>query len=113
MDPLVRLNNFKRMAGCAEKVAKNGVRIKRHWCYQDLEQDVMADSVVLTPWLRHHWEEARAVFGGEIYPYGVAENLPTLEAATRFSHEQHLSARQLSIEELFAAETLDTRGKPD
>jgi 4,5-dihydroxyphthalate decarboxylase len=91
----------------------NAFQAAKEWCYQDLERDVMADSVVLTPWLRHHWEEARAVFGGEIYPNGVAENLPTLEAAMRFSYEQHLSARQLSVEELFAAETLDSRATPD
>jgi 4,5-dihydroxyphthalate decarboxylase len=91
----------------------NAFQAAKEWCYRDLEQDVMADSVLLTPWLRHHWEEARAVFGGEIYPYGVAENLPTLEAATRFSHEQHLSTRQIGVEELFAAETLDWRGEQD
>jgi 4,5-dihydroxyphthalate decarboxylase len=67
--------------------------------------------VVLTPWLRLDWEEARAVFGGEIYPYGVQANLPTLEAAVQYSYEQRLSARQLRVEELFAPETLDLLGE--
>ena len=91
----------------------NAFQAAKERCYEDIRQDPMADASVLTPWLRQHWEEARQVFGGEIYPYGVAENLPTLEAATRFSHEQHLSARRLGVEELFATETLDSRGEQD
>ena len=91
----------------------NAFQAAKARCYQDLERDMMADSMVLTPWLQHHWEEARAVFGGEIYPYGLQDNLPTLEAAMRYSYEQHLSARRLSVGDLFAAETLDTFGEHD
>jgi 4,5-dihydroxyphthalate decarboxylase len=79
-------------------------------CWQDLERNRMSDSVLLTPWLRLDQEEAQAVFGGDIYPYGVQANLPTLEAATQYSQEQHLSARRVGIAELFAAETLDASG---
>ncbi len=79
-------------------------------CRQDLERNRMSDSVLLTPWLRLHQEEAQAVFGGDIYPYGVQANRPTLEAATLYSHEQHLSPRRVDFAELFAAEMLDARG---
>ena len=37
----------------------------------------------------------------------------TLEAATQYSHEQHLSARRLTVEELFAPETLDAFDEHD
>ena len=41
------------------------------------------------------------------WPYGVAENRKELDAAVRYSQEQFLCARRLSMEELFVPETLD------
>src|SRR5262249_37293418 len=75
-------------------------------CYKELRYGLMGDSSALTPWLRQAWEEAAQLFGDDLYPYGIQPSLPTLEAATQYSHEQHLSARRLAIEELFAPETL-------
>jgi hypothetical protein len=40
----------------------------------------------------------------------VKKNQPTLAAATLFSHEQGLTKRRFSVEDLFAAETLDMLG---
>jgi len=58
------------------------------------------------PWQDLDYEFARQQFGGDISPYGVKANLPTLEAATLYSHEQGLSPRRFEISELFAPETL-------
>jgi 4,5-dihydroxyphthalate decarboxylase len=58
------------------------------------------------PWLNHDLEFAKRVMG-DIYAYGVKASLPTLEAATLYSHEQGLTKRRLEISELFAPETLD------
>jgi 4,5-dihydroxyphthalate decarboxylase len=52
-------------------------------------------------------EFAQHVMGGEIYPYGVKANLPTLEAATLYSYEQGLTERKFEVRELFAPETLE------
>jgi 4,5-dihydroxyphthalate decarboxylase len=41
------------------------------------------------------------------YPYGVKSNRPVLEAIARYSHEQGLTPRVLSLEEVFAPNTLD------
>jgi 4,5-dihydroxyphthalate decarboxylase len=60
------------------------------------------------PWVSLDLEYARGVLGEEICPYGVKNNLPTLEAATLYSHEQGLTPRRFAVEELFAAETLGT-----
>jgi 4,5-dihydroxyphthalate decarboxylase len=46
------------------------------------------------PWLNLDLEYARQLFGEDIYPYGVKQNLPTLEAATLFSYEQGLTERR-------------------
>lgn len=58
------------------------------------------------PWLNLDLEYARRILGEDVYPYGVKRNLPTLEAATLYSHEQGLSPRKFAVEELFAQETL-------
>jgi 4,5-dihydroxyphthalate decarboxylase len=59
------------------------------------------------PWLTIEQEESQRVFGGDPFPYGVEPNLATLEAATQYSYEQGLSARKVSVEEMFAPETID------
>jgi 4,5-dihydroxyphthalate decarboxylase len=52
-------------------------------------------------------ESSQKLFGEDMYPYGVAANLPTLNAATLYSYEQGLSYRRVSIEEIFAGETVN------
>jgi 4,5-dihydroxyphthalate decarboxylase len=59
------------------------------------------------PWLNLDREESQQVFGSDPFPYGLEPNLATLEAATQYSFEQGLSARKVSVEELFAHETID------
>jgi 4,5-dihydroxyphthalate decarboxylase len=64
-------------------------------------------SIYSLPLLNHDVEEARRVFGEDFYPYGVEASRPTLEAALQYSVEQYLSERRLTVEELFAPETID------
>ena len=59
------------------------------------------------PWLNLDFEFARGVMGGDIYAYGVKPSLPTLAAATLYSHEQGLTQRKIEVSELFAPETLE------
>jgi 4,5-dihydroxyphthalate decarboxylase len=54
------------------------------------------------PWLLDHVEEAWRVFGKDFWSYGLAANRPTLSALGRFVHEQGLSPRVVSPDELFA-----------
>ena len=62
------------------------------------------------PWSNLDLEYARQLLGNDISPYGVTKNLPTLEAAARYSHEQGLTRRRFAIAELFAKETLELFG---
>jgi 4,5-dihydroxyphthalate decarboxylase len=66
------------------------------------------DGLSTLPWINLDLEYARSVLGEDIYPYGVKNNLPTLEAAALYSHEQGLTPRRFAVEELFAPETLGT-----
>ena len=46
------------------------------------------------------------ILGDDPFPYGIKANQAMLETLTHFSHEQGLTPRKMTIEELFAAETL-------
>jgi 4,5-dihydroxyphthalate decarboxylase len=59
------------------------------------------------PWLNLALEHGRQVLGKDIYSYGVRQNVPTLEAATLYSHEQGFTDRRFAVSELFAPETLE------
>lgn len=54
------------------------------------------------PWLIDHVEEARRTFGRDFWAYGLEPNRPTWAAIGRFVHEQGLSPRVVSADELFA-----------
>jgi 4,5-dihydroxyphthalate decarboxylase len=53
-------------------------------------------------------EEERRLLGDDFWPYGLAANRHTLEAAIQFAVEQGLSDRRFDVEELFVPELLDT-----
>jgi 4,5-dihydroxyphthalate decarboxylase len=59
------------------------------------------------PWVNLDLEYARLILGKDVYPYGIKPNAATLEAAMLFSHEQGLTTRKFTVEELFAPETTD------
>ena len=58
------------------------------------------------PWMVAEAEDTVALMGEDFWPYGVAKNLKTIQAQTRWSVEQGLSPRQLKPEELFVPSTL-------
>jgi 4,5-dihydroxyphthalate decarboxylase len=53
------------------------------------------------PWLQASLEEARALFGGHLWPYGIEANRRNLEVVLTYLHEQGLTRRKLGIAELF------------
>ncbi len=59
------------------------------------------------PWLVHHLDHTRKVMGDDWWAYGIEKNRKTIEALCQYSFEQGLSARKMTIEELFAPETFD------
>jgi 4,5-dihydroxyphthalate decarboxylase len=72
---------------------------------KDLAVEGLYDSDALQlslPWLLDHVEEARRAFGKDFWSYGLEPNRPTLAAIGRFVHEQGLSPRAVSADELFA-----------
>lgn len=59
------------------------------------------------PWLAAEVESTEAVMGRDFWSYGVEANRTTLEAMARYSFDQGLAVRKLSVEEMFAASTLE------
>lgn len=56
---------------------------------------------VALPWLIHHVEEARSVFGQDYWAYGFKANQATAAALGRYVYEQGLSPRVVRAEEIF------------
>jgi 4,5-dihydroxyphthalate decarboxylase len=90
--PWVALNLFKAFAAAKDL------------CLQRMN-GIGGHSPVALPGFLHQLEQARAVFGTDLWPYGIDANRATLETACRYSHQQGLSDRLVAPEELFA-ETL-------
>jgi 4,5-dihydroxyphthalate decarboxylase len=62
----------------------------------------------MLPWFVAHVEETRREMGEDWWPYGLAPNRHVLDTFLRYHHEQGLSRRRFSPEELFARETLES-----
>ncbi|MEP5566245.1 MAG: twin-arginine translocation signal domain-containing protein [Halioglobus sp.] len=59
------------------------------------------------PWYAQELEQTRALMGENFFPYGIEPNRKTLNTLFRYSYEQGLASRKLTIEELFEPSTLD------
>jgi hypothetical protein len=62
----------------------------------------------MVPWASALVEDDLALMGEDWWPYGIAANRPALETFLRYQHEQGLSSRLFDLEEVFAADLLDT-----
>ncbi len=60
----------------------------------------------MVPWLIADFEAAEALFGERYWPYGAEANRRELETVIRYAVRQAIAVRPLSVEELFAPETL-------
>ena len=92
--------------------------VERHpWIIQSLydafsrSRDMAVDrlradgvAAVALPFVDLQYERALAMFPQGLWPYGVEPNRRTLEAAARYSHEQGLARRVVSLAELFPVE---------
>jgi 4,5-dihydroxyphthalate decarboxylase len=74
--------------------------------YRDFEET--AALRFMLPWLHQHVAETQKLMGTDFWPYGLQPNIPTLNTFLRYHHEQGLSRRLLTPEELFAPETFES-----
>ena len=74
--------------------------------YEDLQATAALKAML--PWLTAHVEAAQRDLGHDWWPYGFAPNRGVLDTFLRYHHEQGLSKRRLTPEELFAPETMES-----
>ena len=96
-DPWIAVNLYKAFSEA------KGIAMKRY-----------AETAALyttLPWVHDEIERTKAVLSDDWWPYGMKKNRHVLETFLRYHHEQGLSQRLMTIEELFAPETLDDEFK--
>ena len=62
----------------------------------------------MVPWMDALFDKNRTLFGDDWFPYGVEANRTAIDTYLRYHHEQGLSPRRWTIDEIFAADLLDT-----
>jgi hypothetical protein len=62
----------------------------------------------MVPWMNALFEENRALFPDDWWPYGIEANRSALETYLRYHYEQGLSERHWTIEEIFVTELAHT-----
>lgn len=63
------------------------------------------------PWFAQEFEETKKVMGDNYWPYGVESNRKAIENLCRYSYEQGLSKKLLTIEDLFTSSSLNLKEK--
>jgi 4,5-dihydroxyphthalate decarboxylase len=56
---------------------------------------------VALPWIIDEFEVTRRLFGSQIWDYSIDGSRPTLDALVVYVHEQGLTRRKMTVEELF------------
>jgi 4,5-dihydroxyphthalate decarboxylase len=67
-----------------------------HWMH---DTDALTVSL---PWVIHELEATRKIFGEQVWDYSIEGSRPTLDALFNHLHEQRLTRRRMTAEELFA-----------
>ena len=83
-----------------------GFEEARRMAYKDLHET--AALKVMLPWLIRHVADTEEIMGPDFWIYGYEPNREGVDRLLRYHHEQGLSARQLTGEEIFAPETLES-----
>lgn len=75
-------------------------------CFERLRDFTCARAPL--PWMAAIAEEIVASCGSDPYPYGVEASRPTIEAFCRYAHEQGVTQRRMTAEDLFPPEVRAT-----
>ena len=101
----IRREIYERHRWVAQALFKGFVEAQR-MAYQDLRET--AALKVMLPWLIQHLAETEAVMGRDFWAYGYKSNVEAIHKLLRYHHEQGLSPRRLTPEEIFTPETVES-----
>lgn len=100
----VRKSLIEQNPGLATKLCKAYSQSKQA-AYQQMQ--AVGWGIDMLPWYSQEMEQSQSVMGDNFYSYGMTDaNRKTLDTLFRYSHEQGLAKSLLTVEDLFAAETL-------
>ena len=89
-----------------------GIAVKLYQAFVAAKEQAATTLLERTPAALIFAEEylamTRSILGDDPFPYGIRANRAMIDTIISFSHEQGLTARPMKVEELFAAEMLDS-----
>lgn len=98
----IRRDVYERNRWVARALSKAFAEAKR---LAQADLMVSASLKTMLPWQIAAAEQTVAAMGPDWWPYGIEPNRAALDTFLRYHHEQGLSPRRLTVEELFAPET--------
>jgi 4,5-dihydroxyphthalate decarboxylase len=101
----IRRSVFEQYPWVAMNLFKAFAESKRR-CFERLRDFTCARAPL--PWMAAIAEEIVAACGEDPYPYGLEASRPTIEAFCRYAHEQGVTQRRMTPEDLFPPEVRDT-----
>jgi 4,5-dihydroxyphthalate decarboxylase len=75
---------------------------------QYVEGMTFNNMAIMLPWFSKLIDEDRSLLGEDWWPYGMGANRKAVDAVLRYHHEQGLTKRRLTCEDIIMKELLDT-----
>ena len=101
----IRRDIYEKNRWIAQSLFKGFVKAQQI-AYRDLHETAALKTML--PWLITHVADTEKLMGNDFWQYGYQPNVENLKPFLRYHHEQGLSRRLISPEELFAPETLES-----
>lgn len=99
---IIRGDIYQKYPWAAFNLYTGFVKAKQHFNTR------LADSIPAALFFgREYLAMTQEMFGNDPYPYGVKANRKMLESLIDFSHEQGLTTKKMTVQELFAESTLE------
>ncbi|MGA8513212.1 MAG: ABC transporter substrate-binding protein [Burkholderiaceae bacterium] len=102
---VMRRDVYEANRWIAQSLTKAFIEAQRR-TYEDLKETAALKAML--PWLNAHVDETMREMGDDWWAYGLDKNRHVLETFTRYHLEQGLSKRLLTVDELFAPESLES-----
>ncbi len=102
---VMRRDVYEANRWIAQSLTKAFIEAQRR-TYEDLKETAALKAML--PWLNDHIDETMREMGSDWWSYGLDKNRHVLETFTRYHLEQGLSKRLLTVDELFAPESLES-----
>jgi hypothetical protein len=105
---VIRRDLVRRRPGIAHDVCRAFAESKDVAADRYRDNRRLYEVQTMVPWMNALVERNGEQFPEDWWPYGISANRTTLDTYLRYHHEQGLSDRRWRIEDVFAAELLDS-----